>query len=51
MNIEPVISLRKDESTNTRTCPLTRDEILLMRKLGYDRWKLLKDVGKSELQR
>jgi hypothetical protein len=46
MNIEPVISLRKNASTNTRACPLRRDEILLIRKLGYDKWKQLKDVGK-----
>jgi hypothetical protein len=46
MNIEPVISLRKNASTKTRACPLRRDEILLIRKLGYDRWKQLKDVGK-----
>jgi hypothetical protein len=46
MNIEPVISLRKNASTKTRACPLRRDEILLIRKLGYDKWKQLKDVGK-----
>jgi len=46
MNIEPVISLRKNASTKTRACPLRRDEILLIRRLGYDKWKQLKDVGK-----
>jgi hypothetical protein len=46
MNIEPVISLRKNASTKTRACPLRRDEILLIRKLGYDKWKQLKEVGK-----
>jgi DDE family transposase len=46
MNIEPVISLRKNSSTKTRACALRRDEILLIRKLGYDKWKQLKDVGK-----
>lgn len=46
MNIEPVISLRKNASTKTRACPLRRDEILLIRKLGYDKWKQLKDIGK-----
>lgn len=46
MNIEPVISLRKNASTKTRACPLRRDEILLIRKLGNDKWKQLKDAGK-----
>src|SRR3954471_679772 len=46
MNIEPVISLRKNASTKTRACPLRREEILLIRKLGYDKWKQLKDVGR-----
>jgi hypothetical protein len=46
MNIEPVISLRKNASTKTRACLLRRDESLLIRKLGYDKWKQLKDAGK-----
>ena len=46
MNIEPVISIRKNASTKAKGCPLRRDEILLIRKLGYDKWKQLKDVGK-----
>jgi hypothetical protein len=46
MNIEPAISIRKNASTKTRACPLRRDEILLIRKLGYDKWKQLKDVGR-----
>jgi hypothetical protein len=45
-NIEPAISIRKNASTKTRACPLRRDEILLIRKLGYDKWKQLKDVGR-----
>jgi hypothetical protein len=46
MNIEPAISIRKNASTNTRTCPLRRDKILFIRKVGYDKWKQLKDIAK-----
>jgi hypothetical protein len=46
MNIEPVISLRKNASIKTRGCPLRRDEVLLIKKLGYIRWKQLKDIGR-----
>jgi hypothetical protein len=27
-------------------CSLRRDEVLLIRRLGYERWKQLKDVGR-----
>lgn len=46
LNIEPAISIRKNASTKARGCPLRRDEVLLIRKLGYEGWKQLKDVGK-----
>ena len=46
MNIEPAISIRKNASTKARGCPLRRDEVLLIRKLGYDGWKQLKDAGR-----
>ncbi|MGH9976729.1 MAG: IS5 family transposase [Nitrososphaeraceae archaeon] len=46
MNIEPVISIRKNASTEARGCPLRRAEVLLIRKLGYDGWKQLKDAGR-----
>lgn len=30
-------------------CPLRRDEVLLIRKLGYDGWKKdLKDAGRRD---
>lgn len=45
LNIEPVISIRRNASTKARGCPLQRDEVLLIGKLGYDGWKQLKDVG------
>jgi hypothetical protein len=46
LNIEPVISLRKNASTRARGCPLRRDEVLLIRTLGYDGWKQRKDAGR-----
>ena len=45
-NIEPAINIRKNASIKTKGCPLRRDEVLLMRKLGYDGWKKLKDAGR-----
>ncbi len=46
MNIEPAISIRKNASSKARGCPLRRDEVLLIRKVGYDVWKQLKDAGR-----
>jgi Transposase DDE domain len=46
LNIEPAINIRKNASIKTKGCPLRRDEVLLIRKLGYDGWKKLKDVGR-----
>jgi hypothetical protein len=46
LNIEPVIQIRKIASTKAKGCPLRRDEVLLIRELGYERWKQLKDAGR-----
>jgi Transposase DDE domain len=46
LNIQPAISIRKNASAKARGCPLRRDEVLLIRKLGYDGWKELKDAGR-----
>ena len=46
LNIEPAINIRKNASIKTKGCPLRRDEVLLIKKLGYDRWRQLKDTGK-----
>ena len=46
MNIEPVIQIRKNASTKARECQLRRNEVLLIKKLGYERWKRLKDTGR-----
>jgi hypothetical protein len=42
INAEPAISIRK----NSKRCPLRRDEVLLIKKLGYEVWKQLKDAGR-----
>lgn len=46
LNIEPAIQIRKNASIKTKGCPLRRDEVLLIRELGYERWKQLKDAGR-----
>jgi len=42
-------SIRKNASTKARGCPLRRDEILLIRKLGSDKWKELKDIVRRRI--
>jgi hypothetical protein len=46
LKIEPAIKIRKNASTKAKGCPLRRDEVLLIRELGYERWKQLKDAGR-----
>ena len=46
INAEPAIKIRKNASARSKGCPLRRDEVLLIRKLGYDGWKDLKDAGR-----
>jgi hypothetical protein len=47
INIEPSIIIRKNASTNSKEgCPLRRDEIFLIKKLGFEGWKQLKDAGR-----
>ena len=46
INAEPAIKIRKNTSAESKGCPLRRDEVLLIRKLGYDEWKDLKDAGR-----
>jgi hypothetical protein len=46
IDAEPAISIRKNASTRSKGCPLRRDEVLLIKKLGYEGWKQLKDAGK-----
>ncbi len=51
INAEPAIKIRKNASTRLKGCPLRRDEVLLLRKLGYDGWKDLKDAGRRWIVR
>jgi hypothetical protein len=46
MNAEPAITIRKNASTRSKGCPLRRDEVFLVKKLGYEGWKQLKDTGR-----
>ena len=46
INAEPAISIRKNASTRSKGCPLRRDEVFLVKKLGYEGWKQLKDTGR-----
>ena len=46
LNIEPAIQIRKNASTKAKGCALRRNEVLLIRELGYERWKQLKDAGR-----
>jgi len=46
LDVEPVIAIRNNASTKVREYPLRREEILLIKKLGYQRWKQLKDLTK-----
>jgi hypothetical protein len=36
LNIEPAINIRKNASVKTKGCPLRREEVLLIKKLGYE---------------
>ena len=46
LNIEPAIQIRKNASIKTKGCPLRREEVLLIKKLGYERWKQFKDADR-----
>ena len=46
LDVEPVIAIRNNASTRERRCTLRREEILLIKKLGYQRWKQMKDAGR-----
>jgi Transposase DDE domain len=46
LNIEPAIQIRKNASTKARECRLRRNEVLLITKIGCERWKQLKDTGR-----
>lgn len=46
INAEPAISIRKNASTKSKWCPLRRDEVFLIKKLGYVQWRQLKESGR-----
>jgi Transposase DDE domain len=47
INVEPSIIIRKNASTKSKEgCPLRRDEVFLIKKLGFEGWKQLKDAGR-----
>jgi hypothetical protein len=47
LNIEAAINIRKNASIiKSRVCPLRAEEVVLIKKLGYDGWKQLKDTGR-----
>src|SRR5438093_1550845 len=48
IDAEPAISIRKNASTRSKGCPLRRDEVLLIKKLGYEGWKQLKVANRGE---
>jgi hypothetical protein len=46
LNVEPAIEIRKNASIRATGCQLRREEVLLIKKLGYQGWNRLKDTGK-----
>jgi hypothetical protein len=48
INAEPAIfSIRKNASSRSKGCQIRRDEVfLLIKKLGYEGWKQLKNTGR-----
>jgi hypothetical protein len=46
LDVEPAIVIRNNASTRERGCQLRREEVLLLKKLGYQKWKQIKDAGR-----
>ena len=44
LDVEPAIEIRKTASTSSGGCQLRREEVILIKKLGYEGWKLVKDA-------
>ncbi|MDG6940989.1 MAG: IS5 family transposase, partial [Nitrososphaerota archaeon] len=44
--IDPAIKLRKNASEKAKWSPLRKDEAILVRRVGYEKWKELKGYGK-----
>jgi hypothetical protein len=45
LHIEPVISIRKNASGRTRKCKSRNEQVHLIRKIGYEKYKQLKNTG------
>ncbi len=45
LHIEPIISIRKNATGKTRKCKSRNEHVHLIQKIGYDRYKQLKDTG------
>jgi hypothetical protein len=46
LEIEPAIKIRKNATTKSLGCQLRKQESLLVKRVGFDGWKKLKDYGK-----
>jgi Transposase DDE domain len=46
LNVQPVITIRNNASKVARGCQLRNEKVLLIKKLGYQRWKQIKDAGR-----
>lgn len=46
LEIEPAIKIRKNATTKSLGCQLRKQESLLVRRIGFEGWKKLKDYGK-----
>ena len=44
--IEPAIELKKNASAKAQGSPLGKEEVLLVQRVGYDRWKEMKEYGR-----
>ena len=44
--IEPAIKLKRSATTKSKGSPLRRQEVILIKRTGYEGWKRLKDYGK-----
>ena len=49
LSIEPAIKVKRNASAKPHGSPLRKEEVMLVHKLGYDRWKEMKDYGRRWL--
>jgi len=46
LSIEPAIKVKRNASAKPKGSPLRKEEVLLVQRVGYDRWKELKEYGR-----